>query len=316
MEMYSSHGDNYEEVVSLLRAVGGAQTKKSQSIRGDVSSGEALVAVPTSPSHNKEEWLINDMPTARKKRKTSHEFEAVSRKRSCDAISDEGDINDILFIDGSYHSDCDTRDCFDDDDVIDNSTVHNDVTVANSNQLHYIRVMVKVEQHTFLVPCDSSSTVGWLCSIVSQRYAALDGRLPQVSLTNQKGALLANEDLVAAVINNEECVDAHVISWTTPPLVDIYLNASGGDVNNRVIRKLKNISNLSNKIDLSNCSIRTLQFPTIVKCLTHQQSLTTLCLHGNRFDCFDRVVCWYLWLLCLILQGCHVVSIVCCPCVT
>ena len=290
MEMYNSHGDSYEEVVSLLRAAGSAQTKKSQSRRSDVSSGEALVAMPMSPSNNKEEWLINDMPTVSKKRKTSHEFEAVSRKRSCDALSDEGDINDILFIEGSYHSENDTRDCFDDDNATDSSTVHNDVTVANGNQLCYIRVMVKVEEHTFLVPCDPTSTVGWLCSVVSQRYAALDGRHPQVSLTNQKGALLANEDLVAAVINNEECVDAHVISWTTPPLVDIYSNTSGGDVNNRVIRKLRNISNLSHKIDLSNCSIRASQFPTLVKCLAHQQSLTSLSFRGNRFDCFNRVV--------------------------
>ena len=312
MEMYDSHGDNYEEVVSLLRAAGSAQTKNKSQVRiGDTSSGDALVAMPMSPNNNKEEWLINDMTTVRKKRKTSHDFVAVSRKRSCDAMSDEGDINDILFTEGSYPSEHDTGDCFD-DDVIVSSTVQNDITVSNSNQLCCIRVMVKVEQHTFLIPCDPSTTVGWLCSVVSQRYAALDGRHPQVSLTNQKGALLGNEDLVAAVINNEECVDAHVISWTTPPLVDIYSNTSSGEVNNRVIRKLRNVSNLSHKIDLSNCSIRASQFPTIVKCLTHHQSLTTLCLRGNRFDCCNRVV---LVLLCLILQDCHVVSIVCHPCV-
>lgn len=288
MEMYDSHGDNYEEVVSLLRTAGSAQLNKSQNRRSDVSSGEALVAVPMSPSNNnKEEWLINDMPTARKKRKTSHEFVSVSRKRSCDAVSDEGDYpnyNYDFMNEGGYSIEQDTGDCFD-DDVIVSSPIHNDVMVANSNQLSCIRVMVKVEEHTFLVPCDSSSTIGWLCSVVAQRYAALDGRHPQLTLTNQKGALLANEDLAITVINNEECVNAHVISWTTPPLVDIYSNTSAGDVNVRVIRKLKNVSNLSHKIDLSNCSIRASHFATIMKCLTHQPSLTTLCLRGNRFDC-------------------------------
>ena len=297
MERYDSHGDDYEGVVSLLRAAGGAQLKKSQTKRSDASSGEALVTMPTSPSNNNnEEWLVNDMPTTRKKRKTSHEFESVSRKRSCDATSDDGDFpiytDDFLFDDeGTFPSELDTMECFDNDvsnpvqsDVVVATGNHNTTTVATGNQLNFIRAMVKVENHTFLVPCDPSSTIGWLCSVAAERYAALDGRQPQLSLTNQKGALLANEDLVAAVINNEECVDAHVISWTTLPLVDIYCNTSSGDVNNRVVQKLKSVSNLSHKVELSNCSIRGSQLTTIVKCLTHQSSLTTLCLRGNRFD--------------------------------
>ena len=286
MERYDSHGDDYEGVVSLLRAAGGARLKKSQTRRSDASSGEALVTMPTSPSNNNnEEWLVNDMPTTRKKRKTSHEFESVSRKRSCDATSDDGDFprpiynDDFVFDEGTYPGELDTMECFDNDD---SNPV--DIVVATGNQLNFIRAMVKVENHTFLVPCDPSSTIGWLCSVAAERYAALDGRQPQLSLTNQKGALLANEDLVAAVINNEERVDAHVISWTTPPLVDIYCNTSSGDVNNRVVQKLKSISNLSHKVDLSNCSISAPQLSTIVKCLIHQPSLTTLCLRGNRFD--------------------------------
>jgi len=285
MEMYNSHGDNYEEVVSLLRAaIGSPQLKTSQS-RSNVSTNEALVAMPTSPGNSKEEWLINDMPATRKKRKMPHEFLSVSRKRSCDAITDEGeypDYNDDN--EDTFPGEQVTRDYFN-DDVVASSPVQNDTMVASSNQLNCIRVMVKVEGHTFLVPCDPSSTIGWLCSVVAQRYAALDGRHPQLSLTNQKGALLANEDLVAAVINNEECIDAHVISWTTPPLLDIYSNISSGDTNNLVIRKLKNISSLSHIVDLSNCAIRASQFVTIVKCLAHQSSLTTLCLRGNRFGC-------------------------------
>lgn len=286
MEMYDSHGDNYEEVVSLLRTAGSARLKNSQNRKSDASSGEALVAMPTSPSNNQEEWLINDMPTTRKKRKMSHEFVSINMKRSCDAASVGVDYpnynNDCMFNEGNYPSEQDTGDY----DASISSPIHNDVMVASSNQLNCIRVMVKVEEHTFLVPCDSGSTIGWLCSVVAQRYAALDGRHPQLSLTNQRGALLANEDLVVAVINNEECVNAHVISWTTPPLIEIYSNTSGGDVNVRVIQKLKSISNLSHTIDLSNCSIRASHFTTLVKCLTHQSALTTLCLYGNRFDCF------------------------------
>lgn len=280
MEMYDSHGDSYEEVVTILRtAAAGVQPKKSQSRRIDASCGEALVAMPTSPSSNeKEEWLINDMPAARKKRKMSHNFVSVSKKRSCDAISDKRDSP--KYNEDTYFSEMD----YFDNDLITSSPVHSDIIVASGNQLNCIRVMVKVEGHTFLVPCDSTSTIGCLCSVVAQRYATLDGRHPQLSLTNQRGALLANEDLVAAVINNEECVDAHVISWTTPPLVDIYCNTSGNEVNNRVIQKLKSVSNVSHKIDLSNCSIRASQLTNIVKCLVHQPSLTTLCLHGNRFD--------------------------------
>ena len=305
MEMYDSHGDNYEEVVSLLRATGSAQLKKSQTKRSDKSSGDALVAMPMSPSNNdNEEWLVNDMPTTRKKRKTSHEFISVSRKRPCDAASDDGDFpiynDDFIFNEGTYPSELDAVECFD-----DSIPVQNDVMVASSNQLSCIRAMVKVENHTFLVPCDPSSTIGWLCSVVAQRYAALDGRHPQLSLTNQKGALLANEDLVAAVINNEERVDAHVISWTTPPLVDIYCNTSGGDLNNRVVQKLKSVSSLSHKVDLSNCGIRgPATFNTIVKCLAHQSSLTMLCLRGNRFEYCNSLSSDYF----IIIIGCLVIS--------
>ena len=265
----------------MLRAAGSAQL---QTRKSDASPGDALVAMPMSPNNNNnEEWLVNDMPTTCKKRKISHEFEFVSRKRSCDVTSDDGDFpiynDDFLFNEGNTPRELE---CFDDDV---SSSMQSDVVVVGSNQLSFIRAMVKVENHTFLVPCDLSSTIGWLCSVAAQRYAALDGRHPQLSLTNQKGALLANEDLVATVINNEECVDAHVISWTTPPLVDIYCNTSGGgDVNNRVVKKLKSVLSLSHKVNLSNCGIRAPQLNTIVKCLTHQSSLTTLYLHGNRFD--------------------------------
>lgn len=295
MEMYNSHGDSYEEVVSLLRtAVGSSQLKKSQSRRSDSLTNEALVAMPISPSNSKEEWLINDMPAARKKRKIPHEFLSVSRKRSCDDITDEGEYPDYNnYNEGIFPREQVTRDYF--DDVVASSLVQNDTMVGSSKQLNCIRVMVKVEGHTFLVPCDPSSTIGWLCSVVAQRYAALDGRHPQLSLTNQKGALLANEDLVLAVINNEECVDARVISWTTPPLLDIYSNTSGGDANYLVVQKLKNISSQSHTINLSNCSIRASHFVTIVKCLTHQSSLTTLCLRGNRFGyCYNvSNVCYH-----------------------
>ena len=294
MEMYNSHGDSYERVVSSLRVAGSTQLKKSHR-RSEASSGEALVPMPMSPSnknHN-EEWLIDDMPpTTRKKRKTSHDFVSVSRKRSCDATLDDGDFpnynddflnyndfpnyNDDLFNDNTYS----LEECFDSDI----NAVSSVEAVVGSNQINCVRAMVKVEDHTFLVPCDPGSTVEWLCSVVAQRYAALDGRHPQLSLTNQKGALLGKEDLVAAVINNEECVSARVISWTTPPLADIYRNTSVGDVNNRVIQKLKIVTSLSHKIDLSNCAIRATQFRTILKCLAHQASLTTLCVCGNRFD--------------------------------
>ena len=292
MEMYNSHGDRYEAVVSLLRAAGSTQLKKSHSRKSEPSSSEALVPMPTSPSNNNsnnEEWLIDDMPaTTRKKRKTSHEFVSVSRKRSCDAASDDEDFpnyndylpnyNDDLFNDGTYPSDM--EECFD-SDINAGSSVQ---AVVGSNQINCVRAMVKVGEHTFLVPCDPGSTIEWLCSVVAQRYGALDGRHPQLSLTNQKGALLGNEDLVAAVINNEERINAHVISWTTPPLADIYCNTSVGDVNIRVVQKLKSVTSLSHKVDLSNCAIRANQFSTILKCLAHQASLTTLSLRGNRFD--------------------------------
>ena len=287
MEMYNNnHGDDYKEVASLLRAAGSIRVKNPEIQRSDASSNEALVAVPTSPSNSKEEWLINDMPTTRKKRKTSHEFSFVSRKRSCDSITNEGDYP-YYSDEGMHPTEEETRDNFD-NDVFTGGPVC-DVVVTSSNQLNCIRVMVKVEGHTFLVPCDPSSTIGWLCSVVAQRYAALDGRHPQMNLTNQKGAMLASEDLVAAVVNNEECVDGHVISWTTPPLVDVYTNTSGGNVNSLVVQKLKSVSSSSHMIDLSNCSIRASHLTTIVKCLVHQSSLKSLSLRGNRLNYYSNM---------------------------
>jgi len=297
MEMYDSNGGDFEQVVSLLRDAGSHQSSRQLLQRNDNRtnvSDEALVAMPVSPRNRKEEWLIDDMPAGHKKRRMSHDLLGNSRKKSREVV-DEGDYpnydddDDCMFVEGNdpnkgdYTYDDNYPD--NDDATMGNYDDNNDhVTVAVENQnMNILRVTVKIEDHTFLVPCDSSSTIGWLCSVVSQRYASLEGRCPQLTLSNQNGALLAEEDLASAVVNNGECLSAHVISWTTPPLVDIYKHSSSGTANIRVVQRLINLSSSASVIDLSNCSIRAAHFVVIVTSLSHHSSLTTLNLSGNRY---------------------------------
>jgi len=292
MDMYNSNGGDFEQVVSLLRDAGSQlsshQLQQGDGNRRNTQSNEALITMPTSPSSSKEEWLIDDMPAGHKKRRASHDLLNSSRKRSRDVI-DEGDYpnynnDDCIFVEENSPSKGNYP--VQEDSPYDNAIYdqdNGDITFTGDNQnLNILRVTVKIEGHTFLVPCDSNSTIGWLCSVVAQRYASLEGCCPQLTLSNQNGALLAEEDLANSVINNGECLSAHVISWTTPPLVDIYRHTSGNAANGQVVQKLSNLTNSTPLIDLSNCSIRAAHFVTLVTTLSHHSSLTTLNLCGNR----------------------------------
>jgi len=291
MDMYDSNGGNFEQVVSLLRDAGSRLSSARQLQQRDgnqrnTPSNEALFTIPTSPSNSKEEWLIDDMPTGHKKRRTSHDLQSnSSRKRSRDVINEGNYPN---YDNDDIGGNCPGEENYPvAEDYLYDNVIHDqsddDITVAHDNQnLNNLRVAVKIEGHTFLVPCESSSTIGWLCSIVAQRYASLEGRCPQLTLSNQSGALLAEEDLANTVINNGECISAHVISWTTPPLVDLYKHTSGSAANNQVIQRFSNITSSTPLVDLSNCGIRGSHFVTIIATLSHHVSLTTLNLCGNR----------------------------------
>jgi len=292
MDMYDSNGGHFEQVVSLLRDAGSQlssrQLQQGDENRRNTQSNGALVTMPISPSNSKEEWLINDMPSGHKKRRASHDLLSSSRKRSRDVIDEEDYPNynndDCIFVEGNSPSEGNypvEEDNPYDDPMHDQD--NGDITFIGDNQnLNNLRVTVKIEGHTFLVPCGSNSTIGWLCSVVAQRYASLEGRCPQLTLYNQNGAFLSEEDLANSVINNGECLSAHVISWTTPPLMDIYRHTSGSVANGQVVQRLSNLTSSTSLIDLSNCSIRAAHFNTLVATLSHHSSLTTLYLCGNR----------------------------------
>ncbi|XP_051872421.1 tonsoku-like protein [Pristis pectinata] len=91
-----------------------------------------------------------------------------------------------------------------------------------------IRVRVKVQESTFLIPVPHSNsevhTVSWLADQATQRYYQSCGLRPKLTL-KKEGALLDPQDPIIHVLQSNEEVLADVVSWDLPPLADRYRKA-------------------------------------------------------------------------------------------
>ena len=94
-----------------------------------------------------------------------------------------------------------------------------------------LRVRVKIESRSYLVPCpskDSSgrdTTIQWLMSQASERHYAQQGVRPRLSLTTSDGAILCPTDLVSHVLSPNEEVVGVVEGWVEEMLEESYLTA-------------------------------------------------------------------------------------------
>ncbi|XP_072545535.1 tonsoku-like protein [Salminus brasiliensis] len=152
-----------------------------------------------------------------------------------------------------------------------------------------IRMRVRVQNNVFLIPVPHSEadscTVSWLCDQAAQRYYQTCGLLPRLSL-QKEGALLSPTDLLLAVLHTNEEVLAEVCSWDLPPLPERYKKACSSlavEENRRVLR-LCEVQDGSPCVTVCGLSLAPACLSPLLRALKLQDSLTELCLSGNRLN--------------------------------
>lgn len=91
-----------------------------------------------------------------------------------------------------------------------------------------IRLKVRIEGMTYLVPCDhyhdnsQLATISSLIDKASDRYMIQNGRKPVLNLTNIEGAFLCPTDNIIDVVQEGEVLLGVVTRWESPALADHY----------------------------------------------------------------------------------------------
>ncbi|XP_038644645.1 tonsoku-like protein [Scyliorhinus canicula] len=167
----------------------------------------------------------------------------------------------------------------------------------NSMMPPSIRVRVKVQDNTFLIPIPHSDsevrTVSWLAEQATQRYYQMCGLRPKLSL-KKEGALLSPQDPIIHVLQSNEEVLAEVQAWDLPPLVDRYTRACDSlrqAVNGLVLRACE-AQESSTCFRLSNLSLNKEHLTPMLRALKLQTATRRLCLSANRLgdDAMDELL--------------------------
>ena len=100
--------------------------------------------------------------------------------------------------------------------------------IALYSDLPPLRVRVKIECKSYLIPCPRKgadgldTTVGWLITQASERHHAQEGVRPKLSLTTLDGALLCPSDPLIHVLSPNEEVVGVVKGWQEATLEESY----------------------------------------------------------------------------------------------
>ena len=109
---------------------------------------------------------------------------------------------------------------------------HTSVSTTSTSSLMPLRIRVKIEDKSYMIPCPrelsdgSQTTINWLASQAAERYYAQQGVRPRLSLTTADGAILSAGDVVSHVLQSREEVKGVVEHWHLPPLHERYQTAS------------------------------------------------------------------------------------------
>lgn len=123
---------------------------------------------------------------------------------------------------------------------------------SDSNSAFYsdlppLRVKVKIESKSYLIPClrkeasGVDTTVEWLISQASERHYAQQGLRPKLSLTTLDGALLCPSDPLVHVVSPNDEVVGVVEAWQETTLEESYQAAC----KNAGVGKPDHVSNIS-----------------------------------------------------------------------
>ncbi|KAB1257925.1 Tonsoku-like protein [Camelus dromedarius] len=149
-----------------------------------------------------------------------------------------------------------------------------------------IRVRVRVQDNLFLIPVPHSReahSVAWLAEQAAQRYYQACGLLPRLTL-QKEGALLAPQDPIPDVLQNNEEVLAEVTSWDLPPLMDRYRRACQSLEQGEHRQVLQAMEHQGSGPSFSACSLalRQAQLTPLLRALKLHSALRELHLAGNQ----------------------------------
>nr|XP_031546329.1 tonsoku-like protein isoform X2 [Vicugna pacos] len=150
-----------------------------------------------------------------------------------------------------------------------------------------IRVRVRVQDSLFLIPVPhrEAHSVAWLAEQAAQRYHQACGLLPRLTL-QKEGALLAPQDPIPAVLQNNEEVLAEVTSWDLPPLMDRYRRACQSLEQGEHRQVLQAMEHQGSGPSFSACSLalRQAQLTPLLRALKLHSALRELHLAGNQLE--------------------------------
>ncbi|XP_051872039.1 tonsoku-like protein [Pristis pectinata] len=150
-----------------------------------------------------------------------------------------------------------------------------------------IRVRVRVKDKLFLVPVPhrptDPPTVSWLASEAATRYTQTCGTRPRLSLTSN-GALLSPTDPLLHVLQDNEEVEAEVVSWDLDPISTRYKNAcrSLGLAEDPSISKILQLQEDQPTVDLCSLSLSPERLIPVLRALRLHTATRELRLSANR----------------------------------
>ncbi|XP_022094570.1 tonsoku-like protein [Acanthaster planci] len=150
-----------------------------------------------------------------------------------------------------------------------------------------MRVRVKIQDKTFLIPVREARDMSWLCEEASKRYFASCGLRPKLVLCTGEGAMFSPEDSITDLLSNNEEVVGKVESWDLPPLTERYKRAcetAKTDDHPKIHNRLQLTQSTPGTLDLSSLALSSKHLAPLFLALQCQYSLRKLLLPGNRID--------------------------------
>jgi NF-kappa-B inhibitor-like protein 2 len=152
-----------------------------------------------------------------------------------------------------------------------------------------LSVDVRIDKKLYRVPVllaqVTTNTIKWLADEAAARYAKKEYMIPSLELETKNGAILADDDPISLLFpmgaTQAEEVEARVVKWSVPPLIDRYRGACQDMSTKPCDRVCQMLQQLTVNLNLCNCGLRGATLAPLCKVLNRQTNLLELDLSGN-----------------------------------
>ncbi|GAB0095582.1 Tonsoku-like protein [Sergentomyia squamirostris] len=153
-----------------------------------------------------------------------------------------------------------------------------------------ITIKVKIDDQLIVVPVNtqelSSLQMKWLADKAAKRYYNLHGRLPEMLLTTDDGALYDDQDPISLIMNNDQyLVHSRINRWNVLSLAESYKDVTKQmELRENVkISHVLNIAENCNELNLGKMFLRATDVRPMFKAIQHHVNLGTIDLRNNNF---------------------------------